>query len=72
VKKHLPSAWTRSVPPIQAILVFTNDQVDIQAEASPLPAVHLKKLKDFIRQRSKETTLPSLTLQQVKACLPQD
>jgi hypothetical protein len=73
VKKHLAKCMDEaSVPPIQAVLVFTNDQADIQADTAPLPAVHLKKLKDFIRQRSKETSLPSLTLQQVKACLPQD
>jgi hypothetical protein len=73
VKKHLAKSMEEaSVPPIQAVLVFTSDQADIQADSAPLPAVHLKKLKDFIRQRSKETSLPSLMLQQVKACLPQD
>lgn len=73
VKKHLAKCMDEgSMPAIQAVLVFTHDQVDIQAESAPLPAVNLKKLKDFIRQRAKDNTLPSLTLQQVKACLPQD
>jgi hypothetical protein len=38
------------VPEIKSVLVFTNDAVEIDAEESPIPAVKLKQLKEFMRQ----------------------
>jgi hypothetical protein len=73
VKRHLQKNMDEAqVPPINAVLVFTNDQVDIEAAGAPLPVVQLKKLKDFMRQKSKETSSSSPTMLLVKACLPQE
>ena len=72
VQKRLAKCMGDSqVPPIHAALVFTNDQAEIRGEGAPLPAVHLKKLKDFIRQQAKENPAGSDVLMRVKACLPQ-
>jgi hypothetical protein len=53
-----------SVLPVQAVLVFTHDQLEINVSEAPLPAVHMKKLKDFMRQQSgrlKEVTVSQLS-----------
>jgi hypothetical protein len=41
------------VPQVQAALVFTNDSVEVLAEDAPVPALHLRKLKDFVRKTAK-------------------
>ena len=60
------------VPPINAALVFTNDDAEIASGDTPLPAIHIKKLKDFIRQKTKEGAIGLDALARVRACLPQD
>lgn len=46
------------VPPIQAVLVFTNERAQVEAEDAPTPTISLKKLKDTIRKAAKGKTLP--------------
>ena len=58
------------VPEINALLVFTNDDVEIEAEDAPIPALPLKKLKDFIRNKTKEKPITAESLQAVKELLP--
>ncbi len=58
LSKHLPD---ESLPPIQAALVFThpNAQIDIpEDENPPAETVTLGKLKDLIRKTSKGKSLP--------------
>jgi hypothetical protein len=64
LEKHMESA---AVPPVQAALVFTHDELEINVEEAPLPAVHMKKLKDFMRQKSKAGALSSERLARVNA-----
>jgi hypothetical protein len=40
-------------PDIQAALVFTNDATEVDADNAPIPTLHAKKLKDFIRKTAK-------------------
>ncbi len=73
VKKYLAKQLEEpDIPEVQGVLVFTNDQIQIEAEDAPLPALQIKKLKDFIRQKSKENSLGMLTLEKIKAVLPAD
>jgi len=60
------------VPEIKGVLVFTNDQIEIDDTNSPIPALQIKKLKDFMRQKSKEQSLGSLVLQKITSALPQE
>ncbi len=60
------------VPEIKGILVFTSDQVEIEAADAPIPALPIKKLKEFVRQKSKEQSLGSLMLQKITDALPQE
>lgn len=38
---------------IQATLVFTSDNAQVNAENAPIPTLHLRKLKEFMRKQKK-------------------
>ena len=70
VQKYLAKAMDESaIPEIKSVMVFTSDDVEIDAEEAPVPALKLKQIKDFFRQKAKESKLPSQTLQEVNAAL---
>jgi hypothetical protein len=46
-----------SIPEIKAVLVFTNDEVELDVGESPIPAMTLKQLKEFMRQGAKNRIL---------------
>ncbi len=70
LKKYLLKHMDESeIPEINALMVFTNDDVEINAEGSPVPALKLKQLKDFVRQKAKEKKLPAETLNKLKTVL---
>jgi len=60
------------IPEIQAMLVFTAEGVEIEAEETPIPAQPLKKLKDFMRNKAKERPITTEVLEKVKAILPEE
>ena len=70
--KTLSKDFEDQVPDIKAVLVFTADDVQIDAEDAPIPALPLKKLKDFMRQRAKEKPIFPQELEKVKELLPQE
>ena len=59
------------IPEIKAALVFTTDGVEIEAEEAPMPALPLKKLKEFMRNKAKERPISAADLEAVKAVLPE-
>ena len=59
------------IPEINAVLVFTTEGVEIDAEDTPIPALPVKKLKNFIRERAKEKPITDEALEKVKAVLPE-
>ncbi|HEY2982003.1 MAG TPA: hypothetical protein VGJ22_12540 [Anaerolineales bacterium] len=61
--KHMDDG---EIPDIRAALIFTNAAAEVSAGGAPLPALKLKQLKDFIRQRAKERPLGALTLERLK------
>jgi hypothetical protein len=54
------------IPELNTLLVFTNDHVELDAEDAPVPAMKLKQIKDFIRQKSKEKKVSAEALSQLK------
>jgi len=52
-----------SIPEIKPILVFTSDDIEVEAGDSPIPAMKLKQLKEFLRQGGKNR---ALNLQQIQ------
>jgi len=72
IKKYLAKKMNESeIPEINAMLVFTSDDVHINAEESPVPAMKLKNIKDFFRQKVKEKPISQMQLAAVKAALPE-
>lgn len=72
LKKFLVKQMDESeIPDIKALMVFTSEGVEIESEDSPVPAMKLKQLKDFIRQRAKEKPITPMQLAALKAALPE-
>lgn len=72
VKKLLANHLAEGeIPEVNAALVFTNEQVQIQANDAPLPAMKLKQLKDFMRQRAKQVKQPASLADKIKSIFEQ-
>jgi len=70
LRKHLSRYMDEAeIPEVNALMVFTTDTVEIDGEGSPVPAIKVKQLKDFLRQRAKEKKLPAETINRLKAAL---
>jgi hypothetical protein len=72
LKKYLLKHMDESeIPEINALMVFTNDQIEIDAEAqgAPIPTMKLKQIKEFIRQKAKVKKLSTETINKLKSAL---
>ncbi|HET9911955.1 MAG TPA: hypothetical protein VFQ13_08705 [Anaerolineales bacterium] len=70
LKKYLSKKMDESeIPEINSLIVFTNDNVELEAEAAPVPTMKLKQIKDFMRQKAKEKKLPAEMLNRLKTVL---
>ncbi|HNK64050.1 MAG TPA: hypothetical protein PKL78_11030 [Anaerolineales bacterium] len=58
-----------AIPEVKPILVFTHDEVEVDAGDSPVPAMRLKQLKDFLRQGSKNRALTSNQIAEINKVL---
>ena len=59
------------IPDVQAALIFMHDEVNLQVEGAPLPALKIKQLKDFMRQKAKEKPIGQIQLAAIKSALPE-
>jgi hypothetical protein len=66
LEKTMPE---NEIPEIHGALIFTSESVEIRAEAAPMPALKLKQLKDFMRQKAKERTAGPAVLERVRDAL---
>ena len=72
VKKYFAKQMDESeIPEINGMMVFTSDDVEIDAEDATLPAMKLKEIKNFFRQKGKEKALSSTQLAKLIADLPE-
>ena len=70
LRKHLLKHMDESeLPEINALMVFTSDNVEIEAEDTPIRAIKLKQLKELIRQKAKEKKISAETLSKIKSVL---
>ena len=70
LSKHLLKHMEESeIPEINGLMVFTNDDVEVEGEGSPVPAMKLKQLKEFVRQKAKEKKLSAETTNKLKTVL---
>ena len=72
VKKFLAKQMEESeIPEVNALMVFTSDDVGIDAEDAPIPAMKLKEIKEFFRKKAKEKVLSATQLAAIKTALPE-
>ena len=70
LKKYLSKELgENAVPEIQSALVFTNDQAEVDATDAPTPALKIKQLKEFLRQKAKERSIESIAVSRIKSLL---
>ena len=55
--KFLAKKLGGDIPPTQAIIVFYNPKAVIEAKDAPLPAMHVKQFKEYLRKLPKGPTL---------------
>jgi hypothetical protein len=68
VQKYLAKELDESaVPEVKPMMVFTNDEVILDAGDATVPALKLKQIKDFFRQKAREKPLSQSHLAAVKA-----
>ena len=72
LKKYLSKQMDEGeIPDIYAVIVFTSDGVEIDAADAPIPALKIKQLKEFIRQKGKGKLINQTQLTAVRAALPE-
>ncbi|MDL1909280.1 hypothetical protein FBQ81_01100 [Chloroflexi bacterium CFX6] len=72
VKKYLAKQMDESeIPEIRALMVFTNENIEIEADDAPVPALKLKEIKEFFRKKAKDKPIGQMQLAAVKAALPE-
>lgn len=69
LKQILPEGTP--LPPVGAVLVFTDPKVELQAEQSPVPALLAKDLRDFIKFQAAQQPLDAHLLAMLRKALPQ-
>ena len=70
LRKHLAKHMDETaIPEITPLMVFTSDEVEIDAADSPVPAIKLKQAKEFIRQKAKEIKLSNLKIAEINSAL---
>lgn len=60
--KNLDESFT---PEVKPILLFTNESVELTAGDSPIPAMKIKQLKEFMRQGGKNRVLSTNQIEQI-------
>lgn len=66
LRKKIPEI---EIPSAEAALVFTNERIEITADDAPTPTLPAKKLKDFIRKKSKDKILAQEKASMIKEVL---
>ncbi len=63
LREHFPD---EDLPPVEALLVFTHPEVQLEAEDAPVPTLHLRDLKKFLKPRLKSRILSPEQLQRIR------
>lgn len=72
IKKYLAKQMDElEIPEVRALMVFTNENVEIEAGDAPVSALKLKEIKEFFRKKAKEKPIGQTQLAAVKAVLPE-
>lgn len=71
--RYLQKHWeNRASPAIQAAVVFLEEKAEVNSDNSPIPTLHIRGLRDFIRKREKEERAPYSLIKEFNTLLIQD
>ena len=70
LKKSLPEE--QEIPAVQPAIIFVHPKATVQAADSPIPAMHVEKLKDFVRRKGKEQSVSMAAIRPVTSVLPEE
>lgn len=56
---------------VQPVIVFVHPNAKVSVADSPTPALHVEKLKEFIRRKARENNIPQTKLQEIQELLPE-
>ncbi|MDX9992109.1 MAG: nuclease-related domain-containing protein [Anaerolineales bacterium] len=71
LKKSLQKQLGDQLPPIKAVLVFSDERAQLQTEGAPHPALKLGALKEFFRKNAKSEPMLPADYKRVQEVLPQ-
>ncbi len=66
LQKRMPE---KPLPPINAALVFTDSRAVVEADDAPIPAMPVKRLKEYIRKTTKGKALPPDRVKEIKQAI---
>ncbi len=66
LKKQMPE---EEIPNINAAIIFTSKAVEVKADDAPIPTMHLKQLKTFIRKEAKNAKIMQSEIEMVNEIL---
>lgn len=66
LKKQMPE---EEIPNINAAIIFTSDSANVLADDAPIPTMHLKQLKSFIRKEGKNVQITKAEIDAVNEAL---
>ncbi|MCB9112803.1 MAG: hypothetical protein H6634_16295 [Anaerolineales bacterium] len=70
IRKYLEKKLEgKDVPEVKPMMVFLNDQVEVEPNDSPIQALKLKQLKGFLRDEAKKHALSNLQIQTITKVL---
>jgi len=58
------------MPAVKAVMVFSDNRVELQVNDSPIPAVKIDQLKEFLRKAAKQDPLSQAEITRICAVLP--
>lgn len=60
------------MPAINSVMVFTDDRVELESEGSPIPAMKIENLKEFLRKAAKQNPVSLQEYSQILGVLPEE
>jgi hypothetical protein len=60
------------VPPVNAVLVFTDPRAELKTDEAPWPTLKIDQLKTHIRNAAKQNPLPAAEVKRAAAILPEE
>ncbi len=73
LQKHFAKEFGEDeMPAVNAVLVFTDERAEIQADEAPIATMQIARLKEFIRQQAKDHALDAETVKRIQGTFPKD